>query len=241
MKNSSVLTAAVVAVGFALAGWFVGHGFVRARTVERFVTVKGVSERDVEADVAFWPLQFVSTVDDLGRAQAKIERSRSAIIAFLKKHGIDSLRTELRRLEVTDVLANPYRSGTTTSRFIISQTLMVRSDNPKIIQAASQKVGELVDAGVVLTTSGGFQGGPTFLFTRLNDLKPQMIAEATANARKAAEQFALDSRSHLGGIRRANQGVFEILPRDRAPGIMADNQVSKTVRVVATVDYYLKN
>jgi len=241
MKNSSVLTAAVVAVGFALAGWFVGHGFVRARTVERFVTVKGVSERDVEADVAFWPLQFVSTDDDLGRAQAKIERSRSAIIAFLKKHGIDSLRTELQRLEVTDVLANPYRSGTTTSRFIISQTLMVRSDNPKIIQAASQKVGELVDAGVVLTTSGGFQGGPTFLFTRLNDLKPQMIAEATANARKAAEQFALDSRSHLGGIRRANQGVFEILPRDRAPGIMADNQVSKTVRVVATVDYYLKN
>lgn len=241
MSNGSRSATVLVAMGLALAGWFIGHGFLGARTVDRFVTVKGVSERDVQADVAFWPLQFVSTDDDLGRAQYKIEKSKSAIMEFLKKRGIDSTQTELQRLEVTDILANPYRSGTTGSRFIIRQTLMVRSDNPKLIQAASQKVGELVDAGVVLTTSGGFEEGPTFLFTRLNDLKPQMIAEATANARKAAEQFALDSHSRLGGIRRANQGVFEILPRDRAPGIMESNQVAKTVRVVATIDYFLKD
>ena len=238
MKNGSHLSALLLAVGLALAGWFVGHGFLGARTVDRFVTVRGVSERDAQADIAFWPLQFVSTDDDLSRAQDKIEKSRHAIITFLKKHGIDSTQTELQRLEVTDILANPYRSGSTTSRFIISQTLMVRSDSLRLIQAASRKVGELVDAGVVLSAGGG---GPTFLFTRLNDLKPQMIAEATANARKAAEQFALDSHSRLGGIRRAYQGLFEILPRDRASGIMETDQIAKTVRVVATIDYYLKN
>ncbi|MCX5800793.1 MAG: SIMPL domain-containing protein [Candidatus Eisenbacteria bacterium] len=237
MKNGSMLPSLILALGLALAGWFVGHGFLGARTVERFVTVKGVSERDVQADEAFWQIQFVSADDDLGRAQDKIEKSKSEIIAFLKRHGVDSSQTELQRLAVTDVLADPYRSERAGSRFIIRQTLMVRSDNPKLIQAASQKVGELVDAGVVAE----FGEGPTFLFTRLNDIKPQMIAEATANARKGAEQFALDSHSRLSGIRRANQGVFEILPRDRVPGVFEGNQLAKTVRVVATVDYYLKN
>jgi hypothetical protein len=121
--------------------------------------------------------------------------------------------------------------------------LMVRSDQPEKIRDASQKVGELVNSGVVLSSGpgGGAFGGPTFLFTKLNDLKPEMIAEATASARKAAEQFAKDSHSRIGGIRRASQGVFEILPRDQAMGIMEQNQLHKTLRVVTTVDYFLAN
>jgi len=116
---------------------------------------------------------------------------------------------------------------------------MVRSEDPATLQLASQRVSELVDSGVVLNASGA-GGGPTYLFTKLNDFKPQMIAEATGSARQAAEQFAKDSRSRLGGIRRANQGVFEILPRDQAPGIMEGQQVQKTLRVVTTVEYHLE-
>lgn len=93
-------------------------------------------------------------------------------------------------------------------------------------------------AGNGLARAGG---GPTFVFTGLNKLKPQMIAEATARAREAAEQFARDSHSELAGIRQANQGVFEILPRDQAPGISQENQINKTVRVVSTVEYFLKD
>jgi hypothetical protein len=77
------------------------------------------------------------------------------------------------------------------------------------------------------------------VFTRLNDLKPAMIAEATANARAAAEQFARDSGSAPGDIRQANQGVFVILPRDQAPGINESSQLQKIVRVVSTVQYLL--
>jgi hypothetical protein len=103
-------------------------------------------------------------------------------------------------------------------------------------------VGELVRAGVVLSSQAEFgPSGPTFLFTRLNELKPKMIAEATARAREAAEQFARDSHSALAGIRRANQGVFEILPRDQAEGVQQESQIEKRVRVVATVEYFLKD
>jgi hypothetical protein len=101
-------------------------------------------------------------------------------------------------------------------------------------------VGELVSAGIVLSSEEYRGGGPTFLFTRLNDVKPAMIAEATANARAAAEQFAKDSRTSLRGIRQANQGVFVILPRDQAAGIAEESQVNKIVRVVSTVEYFLK-
>ncbi len=98
-----------------------------------------------------------------------------------------------------------------------------------------------MSAGVVLSSAGEpGSGGPTFIFTGLNTLKPQMIAEATARAREAAEQFARDSKSEIGEIRQASQGVFEILPRDQAPGISEESQIFKTVRVVSTIDYALR-
>lgn len=244
--SARLLPAALVAAGVALGGYFIGHGFVASRSVDRYVTVKGVAERSVSADLALWPLQFVATGDRLTSAQARIDESRARVLAFLNAHGIDSSAVELQSLDVTDLLANPYRPQTsgTQPRFIITQTLMVRSSDPAKIRDAAQKVGSLVQAGVVLGGAGGGYGrgsGPTYLFTRLNDVKPAMIAEATANAREAAQKFAADSKSRLGGIRDANQGIFVILPRDQAPGITEESQIAKTVRIVATVDYYLKD
>jgi hypothetical protein len=237
--------AVLLAIGIALGGWFVGHGFLRGRMADRFVTVKGVAEREVEADVALWPIRFVATADQLGRAQNEIARSVTEVFSFLVRHGLDTTSVELQELEVTDALANPYRQGPVSSRYVITQSAMVRSDEPALVLAASQRLGELVEAGVVLSSQAGFGGYganvPTFLFTRLNDLKPDMIAAATANAREAAEQFASDSRSELGGIRRANQGVFVILPRDQARGAMEDSQLYKIVRVVSTVEYFLND
>jgi hypothetical protein len=142
---------------------------------------------------------------------------------------------------VSDAFANRYQPERTGPRYVIQQTLIVRSADPNAVLAASQRVSELVAAGVVLSSSGEFGvGGPTFVFTGLNQLKPKMIAAATANARAAAEQFARDSRTGLGSIRLANQGVFVILPRDQAPGVSEESQLHKTVRVVSTVQYFLR-
>jgi hypothetical protein len=233
---------ALLAAGLAVGGWFIGNGFVRGRTADRFVSVKGVSERDVTADIALWPIRFTSTDDVLARAQERFEQSRQAIIAFLARNGIEAERAELHSFEVVDALAERFRGeSTVTSRYIISGTLMVRVEDPALVQRASQKVGELAQTGVVLASGSGYAGGPTYLFTKLNDFKPQMIAEATASAREAAGQFAKDSGSRLGPIRQASQGVFQILPRDRAPGVMEESQVNKTVRVVTTVEYALED
>jgi hypothetical protein len=240
-QRGSVLHGAAVllAIGIALGGWLAGRGFVASRTADRFVTVKGVAERDVRADLALWPLRYMATDDDLIQAQSRVEASREKILGFLEGEGIAAESVELQRMEVEDRVARSYGDRVPGSRYTITQTLMVRSDDPELVHAASQKVGELVNAGVVLTGSGGWSGGPTYLFTRLNEFKPVMIAEATANAREAAQKFADDAGTDLGGIRRANQGVFQILARDRAPGISVEGQLHKTLRVVSTVEYQL--
>ncbi len=244
----SALGLIVLAVSLAFAGWFIGNGVYNIRTADRFVTVKGVAEREVKADLALWPIQFAVTDDNVSVAQGRINQNVAKVMAFLLANGIDSTEVELQTLRVTDVLANPYNPPNRTgNRFIIEQTVTVRSANPERVRAASQKVGELVNAGVVLSSGREWgMSGPTYLFRRLNDLKPSMIAEATAQARKSAEQFAKDSKSRLGGIHRANQGVFVILPRDatatdQGPGIAEQTQIFKTVRVVTTVEYLLRD
>jgi hypothetical protein len=238
-QASSLPSAALIAIGLALAGWFAGDALVRARAAERYVTVKGVAEREVEADLALWPMQFVVADDDLGRAQERIARNARDVTDFLGRQGIEASQIELQDLSVFDTQAQRYGGQPAAKRFVISQTIMVRTPEPARVFAASQKVGELIDAGVVLSSDGPWASGPSYLFTRLNDLKPSMIAEATANARTAAEQFAKDSGSRLGGIRQANQGLFVILPRDPAPGVQEQRQRTKIVRVVSTIDYRL--
>jgi hypothetical protein len=236
-----IAPALIVALGMALAGWFVGDGFYLGRVAERYVTVKGVSERQVRADVALWQLRFVATDDDLGKALASIRASEAGVREFLQRQGLAADQADVLAVDVKDRLADPYRTGPMGTRFIITQTMMVRSDDPGLVESASQAVGSLVESGVVLAAAGGPATGPTYLFTGLNELKPEMIAEATANARRAGEQFAQDSGSRLGRIRRANQGVFQILARDQAPGVSQGGQPDKTVRVVSTIEYYLED
>jgi hypothetical protein len=241
MRLSPSASAVVLALGLALGGGLIGRGFARGRAAEPYVEVKGLAEQEVVADLALWPLRFVATGNDLRATQTEISRESQEVFAFLGRHRIDTAGVQLQGLEVSDAFANRFQAERTGPRYVIQQTLIVRSPDPNAVLAASQRVSQLVAAGVVLSSSGEFGiGGPTFVFTRLNQLKPTMIAAATANARAAAEQFARDSRSNLGGIRQASQGIFVILPRDQAPGVSEESQLHKTVRVVSTVQYFLR-
>ena len=234
-----LLASLILGICAIISAALISDGLTDLKTGDRYVTVKGVAERQVTADLALWPIRFVATGASLSEAQDKARSSRDAIIAFLKLQAIDQDAVELQRLDVTDTRANPYQANNGEQKFIISQTLMVRSTDIARIRQAAQGVSELVDSGVVLSSDYG-PSGPTYLFNGLNDIKPEMIAEATASAREAAAQFAQDAKAELGGLRRANQGVFQILARDQAPGIMEGQQPVKTVRVVSTVEYYLR-
>ncbi|NWN90028.1 SIMPL domain-containing protein [Marinobacter adhaerens] len=233
-----IIVALILSIGAIISASLISDGLTDLRTGDRYVTVKGVAEREVSADLALWPIRFVATGGSLSEAQDQARDSRNAIMAFLKLQAISDDSVELQRLDVTDTRANPYQDNS-EQKFIINQTLMVRSTDIEKIRQAAQGVSELVDSGVILSSDYS-SGSPTYLFNRLNEIKPEMIAEATASAREAASQFAKDAKTELGDLRRANQGVFQILARDQAPGVSQQQQPNKKVRVVSTVEYYLR-
>ena len=230
--------AVLIAAGLSIGGLLIGSGIRGFRSADRFVSVKGIAEKEVKADLALWPLRVIATSNSLQEAQARIAKDAATVRKFFESGGIPAGAIEIQGVEATDLLTQTFRQGAPTSRFIVGQTLMVRTNDVDRIAALSQRVGEIVAAGVVVSAEGAPQG-PFYLFTKLNDIKPGMIAEATKNARAAAQQFAADSGSSLGSIRQASQGLFQILPRDAAPGQTEEKQVLKTVRVVSTVDYLL--
>lgn len=235
-ESLAVVVSIIGAIGLIVGGFLVGHGFYRARAADRYVTVKGLAEKDVSADLAFWTINFSATGNDLTSVQREIQGASNAVVAFLKKRGLGDDEIAVGKLNVTDMEAQTYRpQGPVTSRYIINANVSIRSNKVSEVARIARETGALVEAGVVL----GDSWGPTYAFTKLSEVKPPMIAEATKNARAAAEQFAKDSGSSVGGIRRANQGVFQILPRDGGNQGEA-TQINKKVRVVSTIDYFLE-
>lgn len=233
-----ILALCILAAGIGYAGMQIHDGLVAFNSQDRVVTVKGLAQEDVVADLALWPISYTETGNDLAALQETMDQKGQVVINFLKRHGITENEIELQQVTVQDLLAQSYRQGNISeSRYILTQGYMVRTDKVDKVARAAQAIGSLVRQGVVLAQNGT---GPIYLFTKLNDIKPKMIAAATQNAREAAQQFANDSGEKVGGIKRAYQGVFQILARDETYMVAEANQMHKTVRVVSTLDFYLE-
>ena len=232
-------SAALIAAGLFSAGFFPGWYYYQSKVNSNFVTVKGLAETNVKADLAIWNLKFVVTADNLTAAQQNIASQRGVIYEFLQQQGIAKAEISEGRVETNDLLANPYRSNNdVASRFIVSQTITVRSENVDVIDKALRNNGELVARGIILDSQ---YGSPvSYIFTKLNDIKPQMLEEATKNAAAAAAEFAKSSDSRVGRIRRASQGVFSILPLEQTPDVSETQSINKKVRVVSTIEYWLE-
>ena len=231
-RNLAVLVAAaLVAAGLVLAGWFAAGGMKHLRTADRYVTVKGSAERIVEADRVVWPLPHTVGGNDLAQVQRALEANTAVIRRFFTDAGFDPADIVVSPPRLEDRWAWAYGDNRPPERYRYSTTVSLRTDDvPKALEVL-RRSGELVAQGVMI----GEGSAPEFDYTRLNDIKPALIAEATAAARDSAVQFAKDSDSRLGGIRSANQGVVSITDRDQS-----SPQV-KRVRVVTTVEYFLRD
>lgn len=224
----------LLAIGMIGGGALIGQGVVNARVGDRSVTVRGLAEKDVKADLAVLPLRFTASGDVLSEVQARIDGDLAIVRQFLTAQGYPADTIDLGRLEVADTRSREYASQTGGPRFILAQTVIVRTQDVDRVQVTTRNLNELVRQGVVLQD---YQGA-AYLFTKLNDVRPAMIAQATASARSGAEQFAKDSGTALGPIKSAGQGSFEIQPRDGNGD--ESTSLNKKVRVVTTITYRLK-
>jgi hypothetical protein len=245
--NQKLLPALLLALGLVLGGWILGSEIKDTRLADRYVTVKGLVERNVKSDLAIWPLTYKEAGDELTAVYAKTEADKKSLLDFLAAQGIQPNEIEIGVVRVTDTQANEWGGNNRAPhRYIVEAPVTVRTSRVDQVAAAAQKTIQLLQKGIVLSGNPG--QGLTYKFTSLNAIKPDMITQATRNAREAAERFASDSGSRVGSIRQANQGVFSILPADQGgatgeagdgAGFGGDASLMKTVRVVTTVEYYL--
>lgn len=233
-QKSAFILGAFIFLGLAIFGWFAGSSAIRFKEYERVVTVKGLAERELPADVAVWPIRFAAASDDLSALYTTMERNTKVILAFLQNEGFSADEVTTAAPLVTDKYAERYGEQRVNLRYTAQQTITVYTGNIDLVRKTQEKMAELGKKGIAL---GGdeYSQRTTYLFTKLNDIKPEMIEEATRNARAVAEQFAADSKSRLGKIRRASQGQFSIEDRD------SNTPYLKKIRVVSTIDYYLSD
>ncbi len=224
-------TATIAAIGLVAGGYLLGNGLLRAKEAERAVTVRGLAERDVTADLATWTISYSATADTLAAAQEKVRADTRSIEAFFAELGFPAtaLQPTGANVSTTSVL-----DGST--HYTVRQRLALRTSDIDRAQRAVARQFDLVNREVFLEEGSGM----AYTFTKLNDIKPAMVAEATRDARAAAEQFANDSGAGVGAIRDATQGYFTIEARDgESGGWGVSDSPYKKVRVVTTVAFSL--
>lgn len=222
---------AILAFGLIAGGYLMGDGLVRMKQSDRAVTVRGLAERDATADLATWTIAYSAKAGALQSAQAKVDSDTKAIRAFFTSLGFDA-----DALQPTGANVSQYNENGIAT-YTVKQRLSLRTTDIKKAGAAVKRQFDLVKSGVELEEGSGM----SYTFTKLNEIKPEMIAQATKDARKSAEQFAKDSGTDVGSIKSATQGYFEVTARDGDGdgGWGVSDTPYKKVRVVTTVEYYL--
>ena len=232
VQNQWVLGLFILA-GLASLGFLMGGSLIKFKELDRVVSVKGLAERELPADIVLWPIQFIHAENDLGALYSGLESDAAAVRVFLRDKGFSADEISVSAPAINDKLAQSYGGNAGVEfRYSATQTLTVYSDKIDLVRTATRDMLTLGKKGIVLT-GNNYDSRTEYIFNRLNEIKPEMIEEATRKAREVAQKFATDSDSRLGKIKSARQGQFSITDRDK------NNPHIKKIRVVTTVEYYL--
>lgn len=233
MKNLKV-ESIILAVGLLMMGLFIKQGLDAFASRDRVVNVKGLAEMEVPADKVTWPLMYKCIGNDLQSLYQDIKTKNQVILDYLKQNGLEDKEMSVNAPEIIDMNAERYNSTPSPYRYNVTSVITVTSNKVDLVRKLISEQGELLKKGIAIS-GGDYRYNVGYEFTSLNEVKPQMIEEATKNARKAAEKFAKDSDSELGKIKHAYQGQFSIENRD------ANTPYIKRIRVVTTIDYSLED
>lgn len=235
MDNGRIFSGLAVMVGLIVLGAMMPRAVGKYREYDRTVNVKGLCEREVKADKVIWPVVYRVMANDIQSVYSQTDAGNAVIMKFLEGGGISPDEISVAVPQISDKLANEYGDNNRAFRYIAKNVITVcTSDVDKVLALMSSQQ-ELLKKGIVVGGGNQWENPVEFRYEGLNGIKPQMIEEATRNARKAAQKFAKDSDSRLGKIKTANQGTFTIGDRD------SNTPYIKKIRVVTSVTYYLKN
>lgn len=242
-KGIIVLCAFILSLGILGAGYSVAKGAYLIRLMNRTVIVKGLAEQDVQSDLGLWEINYREIGNDLLQLDQRLQHDQETVVNFLKQQGFTLEEVSTTQIKVEDRLANVYNQSstqTTAPRYVVTGGVRIRSEKVALIQKALQIADQLLQQGIPLAFDvSGLSPNPSFIFTQLDAIRPQMLAQATKSAHTVASQFAQDSGSELNGIQRATQGMFEVRDRDIS-SYGSSGAINKKVRLVTTIEYRLR-
>jgi uncharacterized protein len=233
-RNVTLIAALVLALGIVIGGYLLGDGLRRARMADRSVTVRGLAERNVTADLATWTISFSAQGTELAAVQAENDRDARTVANFFRAAGFPSAAVSDAGGSVSQYFDNNRGENSVT----VTRRIQLRTNDVMRARRAYARQFDLIRQGVAIQEGSDMQ----YVFTRLNTIKPEMIAQATQDARAGAQRFASDSGTDVGGIRSATQGYFSIGPRDgdaTEEGGGGHDSPFQKVRVVTTIEFYL--
>ena len=233
-ENNHIIAAALIAIGIIFLGWYIKAGIDNFANKDRKVNVKGLAEREVEADKVTWPIVSKEVGNDLTDLYQKLSVTQGKIKAFLLRSGIKESEIDINAPAVLDLNAREYGERNQPYRYIVTSVMTVASQEVDKVRGIISRQGDLLKEGVAIV-DGGYENPIKYELVSFKELKPKMMQEAIENAEKTAQQFAENSHSTLNKIVSADQGQFSIDNRDE------NTPYIKKVRVVTTVTYSLKD
>ena len=231
----------LIALGMVSASALLARAIMKFRSTGSFVTVKGLAEKEVKSDAALWKIKLKVSGNDFASTSKDITQKNTLVQQFLEQNGLSAEEIGTPSMRVLDLYAREFgHEQIPPMRYVFETKFLINSKNVDLVAKASSKTSELIGQGIILEENE-YDINPKYFFTKLNDIRPQILAEAMQSARSLAEQFARDSQNKVGPIKSANQGVFHILDRESNDGASTSDMASvmKKIRVVSTIDYYL--
>ncbi len=228
-KYEKIIVAGIVAFGLLLLGLCLKGGIDNFTNKDRRVTVKGLAEREVDADKVVWTLTLEESADELNPMFTRLNQQVDVIKNFLKEKGIDGKGdVQVTTFSVNDNLSNVWGDEKPRYHYTVRRSVVVSSNDTHFISDLRTQTDELIDRGIIVESDNA-----EYEYTQFQKLKPEMMADAIANAETTAKQFAENSHSKINKIVEAGQGEFSIDD--------ADIPYKKKVRVVSTITYSLKD
>lgn len=247
-----LMGAVVISLGVFGAGYSIGKNIFMIKKLSRVVTVKGLAEQNVKSDLGIWEINYREVGNDLIQINQRLQHDQQTVTEFLKSNGFGADEIESTQLKVEDRLANIYNQpsaqNSNEQRYVLTGGVRVRSNKVNLIQQTAQQCDKLIQQNVPLAFDvSTLSPNPSYYYTNLDSVRPTMLSTAIKSAHAVAEQIAKESGFRLGGIQRANQGVFQIMNRDTST-MSADwnsNQnalgsIDKQIRLVTTLDYEIR-
>ncbi len=241
VSGGLILLGIALAVGMVLSSWIVSDTVKSVKLANQTIMVKGTAQKEIRSDIAVWTGRFTARDTDLVQAYSRLESDLGKVLDFLSRSGIP--RGEIDVSAVTTMIQYRKTSqGYDTNeieQYVLEQTVTVRSKETDLVGTLSRESTTLISDGVEF-----FSFSPEYYYSGIEDMKIQLLGEATQNARQRAEQLAVNSGGKVGPLRAASQGVFQITPLYSTDvedwGRYDTTTIEKAVKAVVTIQYSIR-